>query len=408
MVLAMGWGLPAALATPAAAPVRPTPGSSPGPPTNPSLASGPVLQRLRGPIPASLGLDDQLWAKVGADRPALLRSISHSLAYLATDKAKADYAKLNLPGFSLDRVRRSLIRFEQLVKTTKSASALRAAVLRDFTIYRSIGYDGQGQVHYTGYFEPIYRASRTPTATYRYPLFRKPEDLDRWPKPHPTRLDLEGPKGLGSPSLKGLELVWMDDRIQVFLTQVQGSAKLQLTDGSRMSIGYAGRTEHPYLSLGRMLINDKKVAEDKLTLPVVLDYFRKHPQEIDSYISRNHRLIFFRDTQGSPAIGNLNQPVTADRSIATDRSLFPPGALALIQTKIPYPQVVTSGATADNRPRYQSRLVNRFVLDQDTGGAIKGPGRVDIYLGTGPVAGDRAGLVNTPGQLFYLLVKDGQ
>ncbi len=386
-------GLPFAVAL-APPPSPTTPAAQAPPPT--------ALVPLAGPIPANLGLDDQLWGNLG-DRRALLRSIGHSLTYLATDKAKADYAKLNVPGISHDRVQRSLIRFKQLVVAATSAQSLRSAVLKDFVIYRSIGKDGQGTVDYTGYFEPIYRASRKPTATYRYPLFQKPEDLDRWPKPHPTRLDLEGPGGRGSTRLKNLELVWMADRLQAFLVQVQGSAKLQLTDGSLMTVGYAGKTDHDFISLGRMLITDKKVAADKVTLPIVLDYFKKNPGEVDRYIARNPRLVFFKDTAGSPAIGNLNQPVTADRSIATDRSVFPPGALALIQTKIPYAQVGAVGGS-----RYPSRFVNRFVLDQDTGGAIKGPGRVDIFLGTGPVAGDRAGLVNTPGQLFYLLVKDGR
>jgi membrane-bound lytic murein transglycosylase A len=412
-LLAIGSGLPlgSVLAQSSSSPVpasKPSAAGNPGltaPTSSPPTANPPTpLQLFTGPVPANLGLDDQLWGTAG-DRRALLRSLGHSLTYLATEKAKADYDKLDLPGISLDRVQRSLIRFKQLLVAATSAQELRTAVLKEFVIYRSIGNDGRGKVDYTGYFEPIYRASRKPTATYRYPLFRKPDDLDRWPKPHPTRLDLEGPRGLGSSRLKGLELVWMADRLQVFLAQVQGSAKLQLTDGSRMSIGYAGKTDHAYLSLGRMLILDKKVDENKLTLPLVLDYFKKHPDQVDAYISRNPRMIFFKDTEGAPPIGSLNQPVTADRSIATDRSVFPPGALALIQTKIPYPR---ADAVAGPGPRYQSRLVSRFVLDQDTGGAIKGPGRVDIFLGTGPVAGDRAGLVNTPGQLFYLLVKDGR
>jgi membrane-bound lytic murein transglycosylase A len=389
-LLATGIGHPVALALP---PV----------PRQPTAQARQPLIPLTGPIPANLGLDDQLWGKEG-DRRALLRSLGHSLTYLATDKAKADYAKLNLPGISHDRVQRSLIRFKQLLVAATSPQQFRASVLKEFVVYQSIGKDGQGTVDYTGYFEPIYRASRKPTATYRYPLFSKPEDLDRWPKPHPTRLELEGADGRGSATLKGLELVWLADRLQAFLVQVQGSAKLRLTDGSLMTIGYAGKTDHDFVSLGRMLITDKKVAEDTVTLPIVLDYFKKNPAEVDRYVPRNPRYVFFKDTAGSPPIGNLNQPVTADRSIATDRSVFPPGALALIQTKIPYPRSAKSAPT----PPYPARLVNRFVLDQDTGGAIKGPGRVDIFLGTGPVAGDRAGLVNTPGQLFYFLVKDGR
>ncbi|NES46638.1 3D domain-containing protein, partial [Moorena sp. SIO2C4] len=112
---------------------------------------------------------------------------------------------------------------------------------------------------------------------------------------------------------------------------------------------------------------------------------------------RNKSFVFFRETRGAPATGSLGLPVMAERSIATDKSIMPPGALALIQTSIPYPNAVG---------QLESRLVSRYVLDQDTGSAIKGPGRVDIFMGTGKLAGNRAGLINDTGELYYLLLKN--
>jgi membrane-bound lytic murein transglycosylase A len=114
-------------------------------------------------------------------------------------------------------------------------------------------------------------------------------------------------------------------------------------------------------------------------------------------LPRNERVIFFKETRGAPAQGTLEVPVTAERSIATDKSLMPPGALALIRTQIPYPN--RSGAL-------EKALVSRYVLDQDTGSAIEGAGRVDIFMGTGKMAGDRAGLMAHPGELYYLLLKN--
>ena len=331
-------------------------------------------------------------------RRTLLAAIAQSLNYLQTPAAAEAYREYAVPGITRDRVQRSLERFRQLVLEYPDPVNLEAAVLREFDFYQAIGHDGAGTVDFTGYFEPTYRASRVSTAEYQYPLYRLPSNLAQW-APHPTRIQLEGADGLqGSTGLlSGLELVWLSDRLEAFLVQVQGSARLQLTDGSTMTVGYAGRTEYPYTSLGRELVNDGKFALEELSLPVLIQYFEQNPADLSQYIPRNNRFVFFQETRGSAAIGSLGVPVTAERSIATDKSLMPPGALALIQTEIPY---------ANPAGELEPRLVSRYVLDQDTGGAIRGAGRVDIFMGTGERAGDRAGLINTTGQLYYLLLKD--
>lgn len=338
-------------------------------------------------------------AQFGQERARLLQAIDYSLDYLNTEAAAMAYAKYPIASITQERVQRSLVRFRQLVATSHSAQQLQQSVRQEFEFYRSVGSDGNGQVGFTGYFEPTYRASAVPTADYRYPLYGLPTDLDTWPLPHPTRAELEGTDGLqgGEGPLAGLELVWLRDRLEAFLVQVQGSARLQLTDGSVMSVGYAGRTEYPYTSIGRALVDDGIVEESELSLPVLLDYFEQQPEALDQYLPQNDRFVFFKATGGSPPIGNLNVPVTAGRSIATDKTLMPPGALALISLELPVP------TTAD---RWQSVPVNRYVLDQDTGGAIRGPGRVDIFVGTGDDAGEQAGLINTNGQLYYLLLRE--
>jgi membrane-bound lytic murein transglycosylase A len=347
-----------------------------------------------------LGLDEQLWSKLNkkGDRTALLKSINNSLHYLNTPKAVAAYQNYQVPGVTLGRVRRSLMRFRQLVQNTKTPAQLQAAVKREFTFYQSVGNDGKGSVLFTGYYQPIHQASRTRTAEYRYPLYKLPPDIANWSKPHPTRAQLEGKNGLqgGRSKLKGLELVWLRDRLEAFLVQVQGSAQLQLTDGSMMTVGFAGATDHAYSSLGKELIKDGKLPQQGVTLPIILKYFQDHPEELNNYIPRNKRLVFFQNTDGAPAMGSINVPVTADRSIATDKSLMPPGALALIHAEIPYPNA---------KGKIEQRVVSRYVLDQDTGSAIKGAGRVDYFMGTGKVAGDRSAVTVGKGQLYYLLLK---
>ncbi|MBE9178002.1 murein transglycosylase A [Oculatella sp. LEGE 06141] len=357
------------------------------------------------PFASLLGIEDQFWdrnaptAAASHDRQMLLTAIDHSLRYLRTSAAASAYRQYPVPGVTLNRVRRSLERFRQLVLTAQSPTELRSAVIQEFDVYQSVGRDGQGTVAFTGYFEPTYAASRTPTPEYRYPLYRVPANLNRWPRPHPTRAQLEGIDGLqGSQNqLRGLELVWLRDRFEAFLVQVQGSARLQLTDGSTMTVGVAGHTDYPYVGVGRELVNAGKFRLEDLSLPVLIQYFQDNPADLNAYLPRNNRFVFFRETAGAPATGSLGLPVTAERSIATDKSLMPPGALALIQTQIPY---------ANAQGQLESRLVSRYVLDQDTGGAIRGAGRVDLFMGTGALAGDRAGLINATGQLYYLLLRN--
>jgi membrane-bound lytic murein transglycosylase A len=340
--------------------------------------------------------DEKLWQ---TDKQALLNSIDNSLLYLDKPSAEKAYRNYPIAQFRVDRVRRSLLRFRELLLTSVSVEEFETAIEREFSFYKSAGNDNLGTVDFTGYFEPFYQASLTPTAEYRYPLYRKPVNFDKWSKPHPKRIKLEGKDGLlGKKSiLSGYELVWLRDRLEAVLIQVQGSAKLQLTNGSTMTVGYDGSTNYAYSSLGKELVKDGKFKLEELTLPLVLDYFRANSSQLDKYVSRNDRFIFFRDTQGMLPTGKLNVSVTPDRSIATDKSIMPPGALALIRTNIP--EIESTG-------KLTNRLVSRYVLDQDTGSAIKGAGRVDIFLGSGKVAGDRAGMLNSKGELYYLLLKE--
>ncbi|BAY61077.1 MltA domain-containing protein [Calothrix brevissima NIES-22] len=387
-------------------PVEPTPASVPipVPPIAPEVqpALKPVdLGSDCTPNSACLGWDEQIWGSRGkrGDRQALLKAIDNSLSYLEKDKAIAIYQQYPIPEITLDRVRRSLLRFRQLVVQSKSAAQLQAAVKREFTFYQSVGNDGKGSVKFTAYYEPVYIASRVKTAQYKYPLYRLPANFEQWAKPHPKRIELEGQDGLlGDKSqLHGLEMLWFRDRLDAYMIHIQGSAQIQLTDGKRTSVGYAGGTDYPWTSIGKELAKDGKLPLEGLTLPKLVSYFRQAPQELSNYLPRWERFVFFKETSGTPATGSINVPVTPERSIATDKSLMPPGALALVNTSIPYP---------NQAGKLEYRRVNRFVLDQDTGSAIKGPGRVDYFMGTGKLAGDRAGITGGNGSLYYLLLKE--
>jgi len=359
---------------------------------------------------SNLGLDTQIWGEKGqsGDWKEVLKSVDSSLRYVNSPSALKAYRKYSSSGITRDRVRRSLIHFRKLVVSAKTPADLQQAVKRDFVFYRSTGRNGKGEVLFTAYYEPMYEASRVKTQKYRYPLYQLPSNFKRWSRPHPTRAQLEGRDGLlGAKSkLKGLELVWLSDRLEAFLAQIQGSARFALTDGTQMSIGYAAKTDYPYTSIGKELAKDGKLPLPGLTLPVMINYFTQKPWELSSYLPRNRSFVFFRKTYGAPATGSLGVPVTAQRSIATDKSLMPPGALALIHTSLPFKndfllQIKSNSSSS----QMEYRTVSRYVLDQDAGSAIKGAGRVDYFMGTGKLAGDRAGVTGSRGQLYYLLLK---
>ena len=388
------WQLPASLQTsPDASDQKPAP---------------PLIATKKPPFPCCEGdtscFDNQIWGEGSqqADRKVLISSIDNSLRYLQTNSAKNTYDKYQkekVPGISRERVIESLQRFRQLLLSSKSAAELNQAVAEEFVFYQSVGNDNKGRVLFTAYFEPLYIASREQTAEYRYPIYAIPPDLREWQRPHPTRLDLEGADVLqgGEGKLKGLELFWFKSRLEPYMMQIQGSAKLRLLDGTQTSVGFAGNVAHNYRSIGKALIDDGELPSSGVTMPTILEYFEKDPKKLDVYIPRDPSFVFFQENKGAPAQGSIQVGLSAERSIATDKALMPPGALALIRGHFPF---------AKDNGELKHRTVSRYVLDQDAGGAIKGAGRVDYFLGTGKIAGDRAGVTVTNGQLYYLLLKD--
>ncbi len=240
----------------------------------------------------NLGVDDGLWSGNNLtnnqklttnNKQALLTSIDYSLRYLETDAAAKAYQNYRISDITRDRVFRSLVRFRQLLLSSHTPAELEAAVKREFIFYQSVGKDKEGTVLFTAYYEPIYAASRIPTAEYRYPLYRRPPNLASWSKPHPTRAELEGEDGLQASKgkLRGLELFWLRDRIEAYTIHIQGSARLVLPDGTQTSVNYDGNSAYSYSSIGRALADDGKLPLEGMTMPIILDYFHKHPAELN-------------------------------------------------------------------------------------------------------------------------------
>jgi len=328
----------------------------------------------------------------------LVEAIDHSLAYLAKPSSKQYFPYLDI---SHDRVVRSLHAFKEILGQSVSGTDLHARILERFDVYESVGWDGSGIVLFTAYCEPIYDGSLTPSDEFRYPLYRLPPDLvkdaegkclgrrqpDGSLAPWPTRREIEQ-KGL----LKGQELVWLRDPLEVYIVHVQGSGRIRLPNGTELRIGYAGKTDQPYVSLGKMLIQDGRIREKDMSLPRIKAYFREHPDQVLEYTYRNPSYVFFTRREGGP-YGSINVPLTPLHSIATDKAVFPRAALAYAVTTLPQGLV-------------QPLPFSSFLLDQDTGGAIRSAGRCDIFYGSGPDAELRAGHTQNEGRLYYLFLKE--
>jgi membrane-bound lytic murein transglycosylase A len=340
------------------------------------------------------------------DKVGLVASIDNSLFYFTHPSSESYFPYLDV---SHSRAVHSLEKFKLLLQAASTPDEFHRRIVGGFDVYESVGCDAKGTVFFTGYCTPIYDASREPTAEFRFPLYKQPPDLVKTSDgeilgrrvredvlvPYYTRAELERDK-----KLRGLELVYLKDRLEAFLVHVQGSAKLRLRDGSMLEVGYAAKNGRPYKSLGKMLADDGKLRRDRVSLTTIKHYFRKHPEDLDVFLPRNESYVFFRETQGGP-YGSLGVPVTAYRSIATDKhkrgkDVYPRGGLAFIKTTLPSS---APGGAITKRP------YSGFILDQDTGGAIRSAGRADVYLGEGPEAEKLAGHTQAEGRIYYLFVK---
>ena len=299
----------------------------------------------------------------------------------------------------------SLNAFAELLDSGLTVRGLNEAIRERFDVYMSVGCDDMGTVLFTGYYTPIFDGSLVRTERFGYPLYKMPDDLVKGPDGEILGRRGAGGRLLQYPSrnvieesrmLEGTELVWLGDPFEVYITHVQGSAKIRLPDGELITVGYAANNGHEYKSVSKELVKDGRISGEQMSLFAMIDYFKRNKDQVDMYVRRNPRFVFFKIEDGPPR-GSLNEPVTAFRSIATDKSIFPRGCLTFISTTLPR----AGGGTVANQ------LYSGFALDQDTGGAIRAAGRCDVYMGQGETAGKLAGQTYQEGRLYYLFLKLG-
>jgi membrane-bound lytic murein transglycosylase A len=288
-----------------------------------------------------------------------------------------------------------------------AARALFAELLRPVAVSNR----GDREGLFTGYYEPTLRGSRVEGGAFTVPLYvRPPElvsvDLGRF------RPDLKGKRIAGKVedgalvpyfdraaidegALAGrdLELVWVDDPVDAFFLEIQGSGRIQLEDGSEMRVGYAGQNGFVYSAIGRELIRRGDLTREQMSMETIREWLEAHPDEAREVMRTNASYVFFRELTGEGPIGSLGVALTPERSLAVDPLFVPLGVPVWIDTTVP------AGAPGGGRP------LQRLLVAQDTGGAINGPVRGDVFWGHGDDAAATAGSMRQPGRLWLLLPK---
>jgi membrane-bound lytic murein transglycosylase A len=359
------------------------------------------------------------------DVDSLVCAIDNSLKYFeriemgaGVEQSRSEMVSFGKELVPVSRIKQSLLDFK--------AQLLRYGLTREFFQYVSQNYRfyqsaAREEVLFTGYFEADLRGSLSPSPVYRCPLYRKPEDLyrvdlssfsffqkykglprtlrgrlsadDRTIVPYYTREEIDYRQKLAS---KGLEIVWIDDPIDVFFLHIQGSGIVTLDNGETLRVNYDESNGHPYFAIGRWLVQQGILTLENVSMQSIRQYLQQHPDKLEEIFITNPSYVFFRVVDEGP-MGAIGVPVTAFRSIATDGYLFPKGALCYVETQLP--------VFADRDKITGWRAYSGFVLNQDTGGAICGPGRVDLFMGYGKKSKLMAGHMKKSGTFYFLIKK---
>ncbi len=284
---------------------------------------------------------------------------------------------------SLDVSGRQLRKVGQILE--KLAAGDKITNLDQLEFYQIKGEDSRGNVHFTGYFTPRLEAREKADAVFRYPIYGLPKGGGKLPS-------REAIDQKGALAGKGLELAYTSSLLDNFFLSVQGSGILDFGNGKVRQIGYAGSNRQPYKSLGKMLVSNGSIPAEKISLRAIRRWFAKHPQQLVPMLNKNPSYTFFT-WRPKEITGAAGVPLAAMHSVAVDKGCIPYGACLLAEV----PVLDDSGKLLEHKWR--------ILFAHDTGGAIRGPGHLDLFFGQGCEAGDRAGDLHHYGRVWLLLPK---
>jgi len=348
------------------------------------------------------------------DMDSLSLAIESDLKYLnrLKDDALFTYGPDKFPA---EHVRKSLKTFLSIFKQSSDSKKFNRDLREKFYLYKAAGFWGSKKILFTGYFEPIFDGSLERDSIYKYPIYKRPDNLltihlglfrsklsgqrimariqGNSLVPYYTRKDIMQGTMLGE---KNLEIAWLKDPLDVSILQIQGSGMIKLPSGEIIRVGYSASNGHPYKSIGRYMIDSGYITADNLSLQTIRSYIKQNPEIKDETLNYNPSYVFFRLLDSGP-LGNIGVPLTPGRSLAVDDRLFPKGALVYIRCQKPI--MGKDGNITGWVP------FSRFLLNQDTGGVIKGTGRADIFWGSDPYAELAAGNLKHKGEMYFLVKK---
>ena len=345
---------------------------------------------------------------------SLMLAVRRNLEYLGR-LAPETVFRYGSHEFTCQQVRESQEAFLNLISKGLDEGQLSREMRKTFRVYRATGQVGNRRVLFTGYYEPVYEGSLSPDETFRYPLYRPPDDLikidlslfrekfkgeriiarieDKKVLPYYSRYQIEAERVLKG---KGLEIVWLKDPLDVAFLHIQGSGRLRLPNEKEFLVHFQVSNGQPYRSIGRYMIERGFLLREEMSMQAIKKYLTENPEVRDEVLNHNPSYVFFEKVENGP-LGSLGVLLTPGRSVALDSTIFPKGALGFISCQKPL--VNDQGDIIGWTP------FSRFVLNQDSGGAIKGAGRADVFWGNGPYAELTAGHLQHDGDLYLLIKK---
>ncbi len=348
----------------------------------------------------------------------MIASIKMSFSYLEKIDKNQQFV-FGDDNYSATHLIKSLSTFSEFIEKEPTVKELNKFIRINYNVYQAAGLDSKRSVLFTGYFEPILMGSLKGGDDFPYPLYGIPDDfivvdLENFSNelkgkkivgrisensflPYYNREEIEFENAIVG---KAKKIVWLKSRIDRFFLQVQGSGKIILDNNESMNVHYHASNGREYKSIGSLLINEGIIPPEEISMQSIYSYLENNPDEVRRVLSYNPSFVFFKTETEGP-LGCINVKLTGERSVATDRSVFPQAALSYIESSKPI-------TDSNNTKIIGWEDMKRFVQNQDTGGAIKGTGRVDFFWGNGDYAKLAAGHMQHMGKLFFLVLKKDQ